>query len=455
MKKVILVLLFAFGSFISAQDNHFKYISDCNYFEHSNSNSITNTNYDLLTWNFFQTSTTYLITDVQFLGSFGWATHIDMGLVLTSNAGTNWTAISFNDTNFTTLFNGVYFINAQTGWAVGGALLIRKTTNGGLNWIRQTPPPIAGVLNSIYFFNANTGYAIGRKGMYYNSCALKTTDGGSNWSEVVLSTSNENELFDQYWFNSQTGWICGRNFLKKTTDGGTNFNDYFSNVPPTSNGANALLCINFLSDQTGWIGGSNLDGKNIYKTTNGGMNWVFQNNPVAQYTYPQINDIKMINGGMGWAAHGTPSSGAILYTSNGGVNWVIDNGTNARFDCLWIYNDYQIYCGASEGKIWYSTIPTGIKQNGNNIPNKYSLYQNYPNPFNPSTNIKFDVAKTSNVSLKVYDITGKEVAVLVNEKLSAGSYNLSFDASRLSSGTYIYKMDTYGYSEVKKMLLIK
>jgi photosystem II stability/assembly factor-like uncharacterized protein len=299
MKKVILVLLFIFISSVYAQENSFKYMSDCDYFGHTNNNPVTGTSSPYSIWNFFQTSTASQITDVQFISSFGWATHTGMGLVMTTNGGSNWTSISFNDTNFTTLFNGVFFLNAQTGWTVGGALQIRKTTNSGLNWVRQVPPPIAGVLNSVYFFNATTGFALGRKGMYYNSCAIKTTDGGSNWVEVVLSTANENELFDQYWFNAQTGWICGKSFLKKTTDGGLNFTDYYSGVPPTSNGVNALLCINFTDSQTGWIGGSNLDHKNIYKTTNGGVNWVFQDNPVAQFTYSQINDIRMMYGGMG------------------------------------------------------------------------------------------------------------------------------------------------------------
>ena len=91
----------------------------------------------------------------------------------------------------------------------------------------------------------------------------------------------------------------------------------------------------------------------------------------------------------------------------------------------------------------------------NEIPQEYALLQNYPNPFNPVTNIKLQIANFGFVSVKVFDISGKEVAILVNRELSAGIYNVDFDASHLASGTYFYRMETAGYSEVKKMILVK
>lgn len=92
---------------------------------------------------------------------------------------------------------------------------------------------------------------------------------------------------------------------------------------------------------------------------------------------------------------------------------------------------------------------------GNEIPRVYALLQNYPNPFNPVTNIRLRLAEYVFVSLKVFDISGKEVAVLVNEVLSAGVYNIDFDASHLSSGTYFYRMETAEFIDVKKMVVIK
>jgi hypothetical protein len=89
------------------------------------------------------------------------------------------------------------------------------------------------------------------------------------------------------------------------------------------------------------------------------------------------------------------------------------------------------------------------------VPANYSLSQNFPNPFNPTTNIKFGLVKAGFVSLKVYDLAGKEVSSLVNEKLSVGTYQYNFNASNLSSGIYFYTLRTEGFTETKKMMLIK
>jgi len=454
-RLIVLIVFFLINSSLIAQQDNYKYINNCNYFEHSYGNSITNSDFTPFPWQYYQTSTTSQITDVQFWGMFGWATHTSMGMVMTTNSGTNWLSVSFNDTTFTTLYTGVYFINNLTGWTVGGALQIRKTTNGGLNWTRQVPPPIAGVLNSVYFFDANTGFAIGRQGINWNSCILRTTNGGSTWNEIVAATAVENELSDQFWLNTNTGWMCGRSFLMKTTNGGLNYTDYYSSVPPTSNGINALLCIHFEGPQTGWIGGSNLDHKNLYKTTNGGLNWVFQDNPVALYSYAQINDVRFIDANIGWAAHGTPASGAILYTSNGGTNWTIDDGTNTWFDCLWTYNDAIAYCGAGGGKIWYSSIPSGVKNVNGAVPENFGLHQNYPNPFNPVTNIGYTIKTNSHVLINVFDLTGREVRVLVNKNQSPGNYEVTFDGNGLNSGIYFYKLETGSFTSTKKMILLK
>jgi subtilisin-like proprotein convertase family protein len=97
----------------------------------------------------------------------------------------------------------------------------------------------------------------------------------------------------------------------------------------------------------------------------------------------------------------------------------------------------------------------GIQNISNELPDSYSLSQNYPNPFNPVTNIKFDIPNVSNVKLTVFDITGREVAQLVNQQLETGTYNVNFDASHLATGTYFYRLEAGEFTEVKKMILIK
>ena len=88
-------------------------------------------------------------------------------------------------------------------------------------------------------------------------------------------------------------------------------------------------------------------------------------------------------------------------------------------------------------------------------PGKFRLYNNYPNPFNPSTIIKYNVPKVSKVTLKVFDILGREVQTLVNNVQAPGEYSITFDAKNLASGMYLYQLKADGFMETKKFILQK
>ena len=105
-------------------------------------------------------------------------------------------------------------------------------------------------------------------------------------------------------------------------------------------------------------------------------------------------------------------------------------------------------------------IIIAVNQIGISVPTNYELYQNYPNPFNPTTKIRFDIPsnlkrETSNVRMIIYDILGREAAVLVNESLKPGTYEAEWNASNYPSGVYYYKLQTEDYTEAKKMILVK
>jgi len=95
-----------------------------------------------------------------------------------------------------------------------------------------------------------------------------------------------------------------------------------------------------------------------------------------------------------------------------------------------------------------------VDESGNN-PNTFSLFQNYPNPFNPTTSIEYRVGSSEYVTLKVYDVLGREVATLVNEEKLPGEYEIEFDGSQLSSGIYFYKLTSGNFIETKKMIYLK
>jgi hypothetical protein len=100
-------------------------------------------------------------------------------------------------------------------------------------------------------------------------------------------------------------------------------------------------------------------------------------------------------------------------------------------------------------------IPLGIGQISNEAPQSFSLLQNFPNPFNPSTVISFEVAIKSKVTLKIFDLAGKEVEILVNAELFPGIYHFEFDGSKYTSGLYLYTLEANGFMQTKKMVLIK
>lgn len=142
-----------------------------------------------------------------------------------------------------------------------------------------------------------------------------------------------------------------------------------------------------------------------------------------------------------YVAPNTPNSTITLYANGNSVN--LSGGTGGD---SWNF--------ATNANI---SITVNSIRNLNEVAGKYSLSQNFPNPFNPTTNIKYGLTKSGFVSLKVYDIVGKEVATLVNQYQNEGTYIVDFKASdyNLTSGIYFYKLNSGGFSEVRKMILNK
>jgi hypothetical protein len=115
-----------------------------------------------------------------------------------------------------------------------------------------------------------------------------------------------------------------------------------------------------------------------------------------------------------------------------------------------------LYNNTMNGGVTYKrTVVIGIEPISSEVPQGFSLSQNYPNPFNPSTNFEFRIAEFGVVSLKIYDLLGREITVLVNEELKAGVYKAEWDASAYPSGVYFYRLAAGNFTETKKMILVK
>lgn len=156
---------------------------------------------------------------------------------------------------------------------------------------------------------------------------------------------------------------------------------------------------------------------------------------------------------------------------NNGINWtVFSSGFGEQTNSSSIIttmagqpivgiskNDMTKFSGGFLSGYFFSGEPTSLDNAFNTqLPTEYKLYQNYPNPFNPTTKIKFSVPENQGrVTLKVFDILGNELVVLVNEEKQAGLYEVNFDGSRFASGIYIYRFQSDNYNQIKKMILLK
>jgi hypothetical protein len=172
-----------------------------------------------------------------------------------------------------------------------------------------------------------------------------------------------------------------------------------------------LSGVYFVNSDTGWVVGRAYPGieELILKTTDGGDVWFRQDSGLGN----QLFSVFFADDQHGWAAG---EGGTILATTNGGVTFV---------------------------------------RSVNVLPSQYVLYQNYPNPFNPLTTINYDLPEEAVLSLKVFDILGKEVLLLVDGTVQAGHHSVTLDANKMASGLYFYRLTTRAFTAVKKLVVVK
>jgi hypothetical protein len=241
----------------------------------------------------------------------------------------------------------------------------------------------------------------------------KTTDGGMNWD------------FTAFYLNGNEGRATGVDFTDVN-------NVYVSAVRFDLYGA-------------------------IAKTTDGGQTWVTTAFPDVLW------DIDFPISGASQIGYAVGSEGTILKTYDAGGNWQSQqSGTILKINKVH-FLDLNFGFAVGQNGIILRTTTGGepvTKVDKSLTVNEFKLEQNYPNPFNPSTTINFSIPQKINVTLKVYDVLGNEVATLVNEELPAGEYEVTFDSHtgevrNLTSGIYFYRLRAGNYVVTKKMMLLK
>jgi hypothetical protein len=166
--------------------------------------------------------------------------------------------------------------------------------------------------------------------------------------------------------------------------------------------------------------------------------------------------ITFVDDSVGWIVGGI---GVIMKTTNAGATWdSVPSGTTTTLRAIFFKDKNHGYIVGDGGIVllYDTTFTTSTSTERHDIQSvSFEVSQNYPNPFNPTTTIKFSIPHDELVELKVFDILGKEVQILTNQKYSAGSHAVQFDASRLASGTYIYRLKAGENVASRKIVLMK
>lgn len=187
--------------------------------------------------------------------------------------------------------------------------------------------------------------------------------------------------------------------------------------------------------------------------SNGNLVW---SNPDADSTFALMLHAKLIMDQSDniYLAAGTLTEMAVCKVNNDGTSaWILTTPGSYANDIVLGSDNYVYVVGGNTAKINQGGV-TSLSDD-KLTPDGFILAQNYPNPFNPSTTISFSIPSAGFTSLKVYEILGDEVATLVNEERSAGEYDITFDASTLTSGVYLYRLSAGSFTEIKKMILMK
>jgi len=400
----------------------------------------------------------------------GWITGT-FGIIKTTNGGSNWQNV-WDSICYGNLDNLLKFTDDQNGWLFhkpqhwSGDFNLYNTSNSGNNWSLVTSLNSGNVDYYPYaldFTNNTTGFVAGHSVHFIwptipiYGFVYRTTDGGQTWERSLF---DNNFMYDVEFVNASTGFLAGdMDKVLKTTNTGSNWNYLNMNLTGYK-----YYKICFINEDLGWILGEQRSNgvdpvfNAILKTTNGGSNW---ENQLPLNSISGLKSLQFIDKNIGW----TCGNGGLIYaTSNGGQNWIKqDNPANQNLYSI-NFVDYNTgwVCG-SNGTILKTNsgiIPVGIITSNITAPQNFILSQNYPNPFNPITIIRYSIpsdvrGQTSDVKLVVYNNLGKEIITLVNEKQNPGSYAVDFNGEGLPSGVYFYKLEAGEFEETKRMILLK
>jgi photosystem II stability/assembly factor-like uncharacterized protein len=391
------------------------------------------------------------------------------GLIMrTENTGENWTVLNTGVTNLLMSNDFIEYTdngeNYKVHMAVGENGVILKSVDNGATWQLLTSGMLEN-LNDVALFNVNNinaiGIAAGSEYIAYvcgnNGVLLFSGDMGQTWTTIVTGTTenlrsisfvNDNSLHT----NQVTTIVTGSNgIVMISKDFGKNWSSSTSGVTEQ---LNAVFSVG--NDRYFAVGNNGT----MISSNDAGDSWRVESTNIIE----NINDIKFLGDfTVGIAAC---DNGIMLRTTDGGLTWdIISVPTeNDLYAVSFSTPDFGISVGengtelysADGGLTWVNreiepTIALNQKNTGD-----IKLNQNYPNPFNPTTNISYVLPFNASVSVKIFDLAGREVRTLASGYQQQGAYSVNFDATNLSSGVYFYvlRANSGGNEMVKTMRMI-
>ncbi len=367
--------------------------------------------------NAYNARTLYLGASGKMFAS-GWLYPSNEGLYVSTNSGQNWTQNYFGNAN-DNVFSIVSKDNDNTVFFGSRFGVWRSINGGGWQFLNNGIPLNTAVYDLDVSRSGNYIAAGTSKGLYV------TSNNGANWIRVT-GIPPLDSIYSARFINYESPYK-EEILYAGTSDGGlyqamdefisaTLVETFFGVISDIEGFAD--LDNSFIGLVMRPSGADNLINPGFAYSTNRGVSWTQNNNGLPS----------------------SPIMSALTYQKQG--------------------SNIQYYAGLFENinggaKVYKMNSPIGIQQISSEVPNAFSLSQNYPNPFNPMTKIKFNVVKASNINVTVFDVLGRHITTLVNEKLNAGTYETEWNANSMPGGVYFYRVEADDFTETKKMILVK
>lgn len=398
--------------------------------------------------------TTSNLTDVVMLdSSIALAVGRDRSILKTTNAGATWINVAA-PLSFVERWNAISFFDTTHGIVVGDHGVVVTTANGGMNWLWHNIPGGQKCLCALHIGPGNI-YVGADSGWVYHSL-----DTGKTWASEKISLWPIRSLFrwrDQVIIGVSAYALTPYSLCTQAVAPSLPWNEtilpYFQGLGSEAfsgefcNSGGAIFIVGVQGDLRA--------APSIIRKTMSDTTWhvvstgILLDGTLLGISAPSASVIFACG-----------SNGMIFKTTNGGDTWTAATVPTTRtMNAIYFYNERRGFAVGDSGTILYTNNGGGVvvdvgKEPGP-APKEFLLDQNYPNPFNPVTVINYQLAVNSFVTVRVYDLLGREAAMLVNEEKPAGSYTVRWDATHFATGVHFYRLQAGAFSDTKKLLLLK